>query len=663
MTLEACDPFVVLDADAASRLLDCPIIVEITDPDKVLGRVARICLHRQDRVPAVLIRHILLDDQGRGRFYTWAPNGFCRLTIAPGRAAAISGRRPKVKVQRISRARLAILGALRAPLTAFRALKLRLGGNVKGFEYRFARLYEALNAPSYSAWMKAQAETQLTISPGFFTRDTAPPPVFVSISGGNTVQIEATRRSLAQQSYADVREVPAEELPAIGAEFQGSAYWMRLPAGMQMGETAIAQMMRPLLDDPTLAAAYCDEDQIDAHGRRFAPFFKPAWNPPLAETGWLAPDGALIRLDALQDIPDLHGIEPGMLLIAASRHGQIVHVPRVLIQRSTARRPATPSKPKNPRTQTKVSVIIPTRDRAELLSACIEALFRTTRADDLDVIVIDNESREPETEALFASYAEDHRFRRLPLPGSFNFSKASNLGVEHARHELVLLLNNDIDPIGPGWLDQLVAELDDPRIGAAGALLLFPSGYAQHAGVTLGAGSVARHTFHFRHPDAGEDFGLMQQRQEMSAVTAACLLTRRSLWLQVGGMDEEGLVVAFNDVDYCLKLRAIGKGIMWTPHARLFHHESVSRGADDTPEKLARFAAEEKHMHERWGSALLADPFYNPNLSLTAGDHVLDAAPRDLSPRLRELQLPVRHEDEDKTEASERAGERMPRPF
>lgn len=639
MTRETCDSFDVLDADAVKPFLNCPIVVEIADWDKVLGRIATICIHRQGRVPAILRRHVLLDDQGCGRLYARPPNGFHRLTIVAGGTAGRSGRSPEVRVRRISLAHLAIICAVKAPRTAFRALQLRLAGNIKGFEYRFARLYDALNAPSYSDWIKAQAEIQPATSAVPFTIGPVP-PVFVSIADGSAAQMGATRQSLASQSYKDVREIPVKELHAAAAQIQGPVFWMRLAAGMRLEDVAVEEMMKPLLDDSTLAAAYCDEDLIDMRGRRFSPFLKPAWNPPLAETGWLAPDGALIRLDALEDISDFAGIEPGQLLIAAAQKGQIVHVPRVLLHRRVARRPALPSDPKTPRTQTKVSVIIPTRDRADLLSVCLDGLFKFTRADDLDVIVIDNESREPATEALFASYAGEHRFRRLPLPGRFNFSKATNLGVAHARHELILLLNNDVDPLGSGWLDQLVAELDDPRIGAAGALLLFPSGSAQHAGVTLGAGSVARHTFLFRHPNAGEDFGLMQQRQEMSAVTGACLLTRRSLWFQVGGMDEENLIVAFNDVDYCLKLRAIGKGIMWTPHARLFHHESVSRGADDTPEKLARFAAEEKYMHERWGRVLLADPFYNPNLSLTAGDRVLDSAPRDLSPRLPQLHLP-----------------------
>jgi GT2 family glycosyltransferase len=511
-----------------------------------------------------------------------------------------------------------------------------LVGNVKGFEYRVARLYDALNTPSYAAWIKALAEVGPSPVVSAYSRQ---PPVFVSITGSSPLQAEATRQSLARQSYPNVQEISGEDAVDLAAKQKDIAYWMRLPAGMLLDEAAIAHMIKPLLSDLTLVAAYCDEDRIDARGRRFQPFFKPAWNPKLAETGWLAPDGALIRLDALESVGDLAKATSSQFLAAASRHGQIAHVPRVLLHRSIARPPAQPSLPKNPLAETNVSVIIPTRDRANLLSVCLDGLFNNTRADDLDVIVMDNESREPETEALFARYVTDSRFRRLHMPGPFNFSKACNLGVAHARYELTLLLNNDVNPLEPGWLDQLVAELDDPRAGAAGPLLLFPDGYAQHAGVTLGSGSVARHSFHFRHPQGGEDLGLMAQRQEMSAVTGACLLTRRSLWQQVGGMNEEQLAVAFNDVDYCLKLREIGKAILWTPHARLIHHESVSRGGDNTPEKLARFASEEKYMHERWGDALLNDPFYNPNLSLTAGDWTLDAAPSNLSARLPGLQL------------------------
>lgn len=639
MTQEADSHFTISDGDDAAGISGWPVIVDVADPDRVLGGSATICLHRQDRFPSLLKRSMLLDGGGRGRFYGWMPVSLCKLSVQPNRPALTTGRRPVIRVRRISYIRVGVLIAINAPVAAFRALRLLTAGNIKGFEYRFARLYDALNAPPYPAWIKALAESE-PFDPAPLPGGNPAPPVFVSIAGGDLSQVEATRRTVVQQTYSNIHETPIEDAYASGARMTEAVYWMRLPAGMLLDKTAIAQMMQPLIADPLLAAAYCDEDRIDASGKRFSPFFKPAWNPPLAETGWLAPDGALIRLDALKKDTHLAGAASGQHLMAASRHGQIVHVPRVLIHRQAARLLTKPSRPKAPRAETKASVIIPTRDRADLLSVCLDGLFNATRADDLDVIVIDNDSQEPETAELFGRYAADHRFRRIPMPGPFNFSKACNLGVAHARYELNLLLNNDVNPIEPGWLEQMVAELDDPRAGAVGAMLLFPDGYAQHAGVTLGSGSVARHSFHFRHPQAGEDFGLMAQRQEMSAVTAACLLTRRSLWQQVGGMNEAHLAVAFNDVDYCLKLREIGKAILWTPHARLIHHESVSRGGDNTPEKLARFASEEKYMHERWGDILRNDPFYNPNLSLTAGDWTLDAAPRNLSPRLPNAHSP-----------------------
>lgn len=636
MKQDANSHFVALDGDDAGLIAGYPIIMDIADQDRVLGRAATVCLHRADRFPTVLTRPILLDSRGQGRFYGWAPLDLNRLSVQPRQATVAAGANPVIRVRRISKARLAVLSAVNTPYSAFQSLRLFFTGSVKGFTYRFARLYDALNAPSYADWIKALSE----IAPPAKTSAREPlPPVFISIDGANPAQAAATRQSVVRQSYLNIQEISVEDVGKLAGKTKDIAYWMRLPGGVLLDEVAVDHMMQPLIANPTLAAVYCDEDQIDARGRRLQPFFKPAWNPPLAETGWLAPDGALIRLSALEGVANLAGTVSGDLLMAASKYGQIAHVPRVLLHRSLARPSVKPSQAKSRQAETRVSVIIPTRDRADLLSVCLNGLFNGTRADDLDVIVIDNDSREPETAALFARYAGKTNFRRFSMPGPFNFAKGCNLGVAHARYELTLLLNNDVYPLEPGWLDQMVAEFDDPRIGATGAFLLFPDGHVQHAGIVLNGDSVARHRFHFHHPQGGEDFGLMAQRQEMSAVTGACLLTRRSLWQRLGGMNDEYLKVAFNDVDYCLRLREIGKAILWTPHARLIHHESVSRGRENTQEKLARFVSEEKYMHERWGDALRNDPFYSPNLSLAAGDWVLDAVPTNLRARLSNLKM------------------------
>ncbi|WP_411037153.1 glycosyltransferase family 2 protein [Shinella sp. BYT-45] len=627
------DRLVVIDGADAVRYADKPVILHIDDPHHTLGSTPAILLHRAGRTPAILARSAFIGKKGKGRFFGWMPAGLVAISMQAGADAATGTARPSIRMRSPGYAEIALRIGMSFPFAAMQTLRLLLHRNIKGFQYRFVRLFEALSAPRYDDWVKRPVIGGM---PEGEACAEAPFAVFVTIVGDER-QAHGTRKSIARQTCPFVREVSHASLHELLAKAGVPSFWMCLPAGFTLEETAIDQLVRPLLADDRLAGAYCDEDCLRSDGTRFAPFFKPAWNAPLAETGWLPQEGALVRLSALPDGFSPSEADMGSLLEKVSPYGDIVHIPRVLLHRDTRRPPAPASLPREPARPTNVSVVIPTRDRADLLRTCLDGLFNRTRADELDVIVIDNDSREQETLDLLHDYEHSGRIRRLPMHGSFNFSLACNLGAEAARHELLLLLNNDIDPIEQGWLEQMAAELADPRIGAAGALLLFPDGSVQHAGVTLGAGSVGRHNFHFRYPDAGEDFGLISQRQDVSAVTAACLLTRKSLWRQVGGMNADRLPVAFNDVDYCLKLREKGYGILWTPHARLIHRESVSRGSDDTAEKIARFAAEEQYMHERWGATLMSDPFYNPNLSLAAGDRVLEAAPRDLSPRLARI--------------------------
>ena len=188
--------------------------------------------------------------------------------------------------------------------------------------------------------------------------------------------------------------------------------------------------------------------------------------------------------------------------------------------------------------------------------------------------------------------------------------------MQQASGELICLLNNDIEVIDPGWLEELVVQALRPGVGAVGARLLYPNRTLQHGGVLLGVGGVANHA-HLGWPgDHPGYFARAQLTQEMAAVTGACLLVRRSYYEAVGGLNEEQLTVAFNDVDFCLKLREQGLQNVYAPAARLIHHESVSRGQDLSPEKAARFAAEVDWMQQRWGDQLHHDPAYNPNLSL-----------------------------------------------
>ncbi len=212
----------------------------------------------------------------------------------------------------------------------------------------------------------------------------------------------------------------------------------------------------------------------------------------------------------------------------------------------------------------------------------------------------------------------------------FNYSRLNNAAVAKARGEIVCLLNDDIEVVSPGWLEEMVSLAILPHVAAVGARLWYPDGTLQHGGVILGIGSVAGHA-HPRLPKRHAGYvGRAVLRQELSAVTGACLVVRRTVYEEIGGLDER-LAVAFNDVDLCLRFRSAGYRNIWTPYAELIHHESASRGAEDNPVKLARFAGEEQYMKERWAGVLKHDPYYSRHLSDRAADFKLKLFPQQKS--------------------------------
>ena len=214
--------------------------------------------------------------------------------------------------------------------------------------------------------------------------------------------------------------------------------------------------------------------------------------------------------------------------------------------------------------------------------------------------------------------ARHPQIRVLQYDAPFNYSAINNYAVTEARGELIGLINNDIEVITPEWLSELVSNAVRDEVGCVGAKLLYDDGTLQHAGVVLGLGGVAGHAFKGFDRAAPGYFYRAQLQQSYSAVTAACLLVRKSVFLEVGGLDEQDLRVAFNDVDFCLKVRAAGYDNVWTPWAELYHHESKSRGLEDTPEKIKRFQGEVAAMKLRWGRELRCDPAYSQNLTLMA---------------------------------------------
>ena len=263
-----------------------------------------------------------------------------------------------------------------------------------------------------------------------------------------------------------------------------------------------------------------------------------------------------------------------------------------------------------------MSVIVPTRDNANLLENCTRGLLTNTNYINLEIVVVDNGSKDPATLELLNSLDNDSRVRVLRYDHAFNYSAINNFAVNNVNSEFICLLNDDIEVIDDNWLQQMVALAVREQVGAVGARLLYADNTVQHGGIMLGVMGVANHLHKDLPVESPGYFGRLQLAQELSAVTAACLVVKRSTYQEVGGLNEDQLAVAFNDVDFCLRLREAGYRNLWTPRATLYHLESASRGSDLAPEKATRFAKEVAYMKQRWADELLNDPFYNKNLTL-----------------------------------------------
>ncbi len=276
-----------------------------------------------------------------------------------------------------------------------------------------------------------------------------------------------------------------------------------------------------------------------------------------------------------------------------------------------------------------VSILIPTCDHREDLKLCVESLFKRLSYRDFEIILIENNSREQKTfdyyEKLKKQYGDKEMLPRIKVvyyEGGFNFSAINNFGEKNARGEYILLLNNDTEVMSEDLLEELLMYCQDPEVGAVGARLFYPDGDLQHAGIVMGIGGVAGH-IHQRA--AGESTGYFNRiiaQQDISGVTAACMLVKRSVYELLGGLNED-LAVAFNDVDFCLRIREAGYRIVYNPYATMTHYESKSRGYEDDPQKISRFAGEITYMKNRWRDALEHDPYYNINLTLADVNHGL----------------------------------------
>lgn len=437
---------------------------------------------------------------------------------------------------------------------------------------------------------------------------------------------------------------------------------------------ALLECVKGFSEHPKWRMIFTDEDKIDEKGERSDPYFKSDWNPDL-----FLSQNCVCHLTVYERglVTEAGGFQAGMegaqdwdlTLRVAERlePGEIGHVPKVLyhwrmIEGSTALAPGEKSYAhlaamraiqahldrtgsgakvcempgysgyyriahKLPSPAPLASLLIPTRDRVDLLKQCVDSVIDKTEYPNYEILILDNGSVEPETLDYFAQIEENSRVRVLRYDHPFNYSAINNFGAAHANGEVIGLLNNDIEVISSGWLREMVSHACRPDIGVVGAMLYYPNDTIQHAGVFLGFGGVAGHAYVGRPRGYPGDKHRAGLAQSLSAVTAACALVRAEVFQEVGGLDE-GLVVAFNDVDFCIRVREAGYRNLWTPFAELYHHESASRGYENTPEKIARFKREEKFMQERWGKLLERDPYYNPNFSVTSAPFTLAYPPR-----------------------------------
>lgn len=417
---------------------------------------------------------------------------------------------------------------------------------------------------------------------------------------------------------------------------------------------------------------YSDEDKIDLQGRRSEPHFKSDWNPDLFFAQNYVSHLGVYRSSLIEKIggfrAGVEGSQDQDLLLRCLphvRHDQIHHIPRILyhwrmLEGSTALASGEKSYttlagikaltdyfavqgPAGIRVEAgivpntyrlywpipvhapKVSLLIPTRDRCSLVEVAVRSILEKTSYPNYEIVILDNGSVEDETLQFFAEITQqDRRVKVLSYDYPFNYSAINNFGVSATDGELVGLINNDIEVISPDWLTEMVSHAIRPDIGCVGAKLYYSNNLIQHAGVVLGIGGVANHSHKMYPRSAFGYFARLVCPQNLSAVTAAVLLVKREIYQQVGGLNETALKVAFNDVDFCLKVREAGYRNLWTPYAELYHHESVSRGAEDTPEKQARFKAEVDYMMTVWQRQLAADPYYNPHLTRTKDDFSIE---------------------------------------
>lgn len=456
--------------------------------------------------------------------------------------------------------------------------------------------------------------------------------------------LEETLGSLQRQSY------PAWSLALVGTKLtfgggrpgfhvgddaRAAALWAGLEAadlvfpvlaGDVVADYAMAALVEFASRHPDCSMFYADEDSKDAESRHVAPELKPDWSPIFHHARPYTGRAVYFRRQALEAHADL----PSAAFLRSSTWGALLssevapvgHIRRVLLTKpwTPAEDSARIAAAKPAAERTTATLIIPTRDRADLLAACLTGLEKT-RPRDFDLVIVDNGSRESATRDLLERASRHAWIRTLDLPGSFNFSALCNRAADLAHGRVLVFLNNDTVAMQPDWLANLVSWAVRPDVGAVGAKLVYPSGSLQHAGLVLGLGGYAAHIDAGAGPAHRGYLDRLAVPHEVSAVTGACLAVEKSKFEAIGGFDAARYPIELGDVDLCLRLRQRGWKTVFTPDVVLTHHESATRGRSNVAK---RYAKERRHFRESWGDAILDDPCFHPALSLTAQRTSLD---------------------------------------
>jgi len=447
-----------------------------------------------------------------------------------------------------------------------------------------------------------------------------------------------------------------------------------LEQGDLLSEHALFWVAEAIQQYPHAGLLYSDEDVMDTQGVRKNPYFKCDWNPFLFLGHNLIGHLGVYCTALVRELGGFrtgyegsHDYDLAARAIEKLRSDQIIHIPRILYHQrgpaegmpdSTAnechagaccektinehlRRMVMPASaeyiPKYhanrvtfdpPVNSPLVSILIPTRNAEKLVRQCIESIVDKTTYSNYEILLIDNGSDSPAALSYFKYLERARNIHVMRDDGPFNYSRLNNKAAEVAKGEVLLLLNNDTEVVAPDWLTEMVAIALIPSVGAVGARLWYPNHTLQHGGVIIGLHGVANHSHRGMAREDPGYYGRCQLLQMYSAVTGACMAVRKKVYFEVGGLDEKALKVAFNDIDLCLKLREKGYWNVWTPNADLLHHESVSRGAEDTPEKIRRANNEICYMKKRWPNTFYHDPAYNPNLTYEEEDFSYSTRPR-----------------------------------